>query len=50
LSHSMGRGPTNPANAPVVVTVPGAQKALPIDPLVPADEGPWEARDLRQPP
>ncbi|RHZ59573.1 uncharacterized protein CDV56_101052 [Aspergillus thermomutatus] len=48
-SHSTGCGPANPANARVADGVPGGEKDLPIDPLILADDEPWEAGDLRQP-
>ncbi|KAJ1708868.1 hypothetical protein NYO67_8956 [Aspergillus flavus] len=48
-SSSTGRGPTNPTNTSTVDSVPGAQKHLPIDPLILADDGPLESGDLHQP-
>ncbi|OJD23148.1 hypothetical protein ACJ73_05500 [Blastomyces percursus] len=46
-STSTGRGPTNPTNT--FDSVPGAQKHLPIDPLILADDGRLEPEDLHQP-
>ncbi|KAL5042090.1 hypothetical protein BDW71DRAFT_190682 [Aspergillus fruticulosus] len=48
-SNSTGRGPTNPADTAVADSVPGAQKHLPIDPLIIVDDGLWETGDLSQP-
>ncbi|TQB67601.1 hypothetical protein MPDQ_005173 [Monascus purpureus] len=47
--HSTSRGRANQLSAPVADSVPGAQEKLPIDPLILADDGPWEAGDLDQP-
>ncbi|KAE8372394.1 hypothetical protein BDV26DRAFT_297917 [Aspergillus bertholletiae] len=48
-SHSTSSGRANLLNGRVADSVPGAQKSLPIDPLILADDGSWEAGDLDQP-
>ncbi|ODM19086.1 hypothetical protein SI65_05703 [Aspergillus cristatus] len=42
-------GPENLARAEVAGNMPGIQNDIPIDPLILADNGPWEAGDLHQP-
>lgn len=48
-SHSTSRGQANLLSAPVADSVPSAQKDLPINPLILADDGPWKVGDLDQP-
>ena len=48
-SDSSDCGPENSARAQVAGNMPGIQNNIPIDPLILADNGPWEAGDLRQP-
>ncbi|KAE8344887.1 hypothetical protein BDV24DRAFT_171386 [Aspergillus arachidicola] len=47
--HSTSHGRANQLSAPVADCVLGAQNNLPIDPLILADDGPWEAGDVDQP-